>query len=487
VRDEKNEANENSKNPRSCDAIHGLELQDSEYFRQIADNLQVVFAISNGDLSKFLYVNRTYEDIWGLPVETLYANSRSFLEGVHRDDKDKFEQALERLIQGEPFTDLECRVIRPDGSIAWVSCRGYPVRGAQGQIYRLVGSAQEITERKLAENQIRESEDRYRDLVEHSQDLICTHDLQGSLLSINDAPLRILGYRREEMLGRPLRDFVTPEARPHCDAYLAKIQTDGFAQGLLPVLTKSGEVRLWEFNNSLRTEGVSSPIVRGLAHDVTEQKRAEAELGRVTRQLLKIQDEERHKIARDLHDTTGQNLAAVVTLLDRVKHSALSSKNQEFISECHKIAIQCLQEIRTFSYALYPPMLDEAGIESAIRQFANGFIEHTGIRVEVKVTPALERMSSEVELALFRVVQESLVNIQRHSRSRTAQIRLDRQDGVVLLDASDQGVGMQSSKSGVGITSMTERVKHCGGTLEIESSDSGTIVHVRVPINETKH
>jgi PAS domain-containing protein len=106
-------------------------------------------------------------------------------------------------------------------------------------IYRLVGRAQEITERKRAESQLRESEDRYRDLVEHSHDLICTHDLQGMLLSVN-APHRILGYSREELLNKPLRDFVPVEAQPHCDGYLSQIRRNGFATGLLPVVTRVG-------------------------------------------------------------------------------------------------------------------------------------------------------------------------------------------------------------------------------------------------------
>jgi PAS domain S-box-containing protein len=110
---------------------------------------------------------------------------------------------------------------------------------------------------------LRESENSYRDLVEHSQDLICTHDENGILLSINEAPLKILGYSREELLHKPLRNFVTPEAQRICDEYLRRVQTDGMARGLLPVLTKNGQVKLWEYNNSLRQDGTR--IVRGIA------------------------------------------------------------------------------------------------------------------------------------------------------------------------------------------------------------------------------
>jgi PAS domain S-box-containing protein len=626
VGDEKNEAAGGSGSPQNFgEVLQAIDLQESEYFRQIADNLRVVFALSNADLSQFLYVNRAYQDIWGRAPETLYAHPRSFLDAIHQDDREKFERALVGLIQGKPITDLEARVVRPDSSTVWVSCRGFPVRDAQGQIQRLVGSAQDITERKRAENQLRESEDRYRDLVEHSHALICTHDLEGILLSVNDPPLQILGYSREELLNKPMREFVPVEARPHCDAYLAQIRRDGFAKGILPVLTKSGELRLWEFQNSLRMEGVSSPVVRGLAHDVTDQKRAQEQLLRsqailaegqrlthtgswiwnpmsgeflvspetarifefdeasrkpslelflrhvhpedkvtveqsfnqaavgkrdfavdcrisllsgalknihcvgravfkssgtfiefigtvmdvterkrtedelrwLTGQLLHLHDEERRKIAQDLHDTTGQNLAAVINMLGLIQQSIRSSKDQkcqDLVSECEKLANQCLHEIRTLSYVLFPPTLEKAGIESAIRHYVKGFIERTGIRVEFEVSGHLERLPKKIELALFHVVRESLVNVQRHSGSSTAQIRLERQAGVVSLEVSDRGRGMLKQKEngeakpvgGVGIAIAKERVKQFGGVLDIESSDVGTTVRVRIPINESK-
>lgn len=120
-----------------------------------------------------------------------------------------------------------------------------------------------------------ESEDRYRDLVEHSEDLVCTHDLQGRLLSVNPAPARVLGYEVAELLRTPMRDLVAPEFRKEFDAYLGRVKTAGSDKGVLCVLTKSGDRRVWQYNNTLRTEGVASPIVRGMAHDITERKRAE--------------------------------------------------------------------------------------------------------------------------------------------------------------------------------------------------------------------
>lgn len=597
------------------------ELQPSELFRAIADNLPIVLALANADLTRFLYVNCAYEQIWGRSVASVYEDSLSFLENVHPDDRKRFETALAGLVNGLPIVDLECRLIRPDGSIVWIACRGYPVRDERGQIHQLVGSAQDITERKHAEGALRDSEDRYRDLVEHSTDLICTHDAQGILLSVNEAPLRILGYSREELVGKPLRDFVAPEAKAHCDAYLAQVQRDGFANGILPVLTKSGEVRLWEYSNSLRDQGVSTPIVRGIARDVTEQKRAESALrrseerfskafrlspveivistlaegrlvdvnetfertigfsreeaiGRTTLELgmwvrpeeriaiveeiqkhgrvvnreiqirsksgkigfklysaeamqiggerclvavcedvterrmayehlqrlsgllLQLHDEERRSISRDLHDVTAQDLVALSTLLNQARSAVPSSnrKLRKMFLQSQALADRCIRAVRTLSYVLHPPMLDEAGLEDAIRHYIEGFAERTGIRVDMDISPAFGRLPPEIELALFRVVQESLCNVHSHSGAFNAKIRLHRKQQVISLEVADDGRGIPKNggnaagtlrlKSGVGVPSMRERVNQVGGRMEIDSSSEGTSLRVIVPLHE---
>ena len=144
----------------------------------------------------------------------------------------------------------------------------------------IVTFCRDISERKRAERTLRESEDRYRDLVEHTEDLICTHDLDGSLLSANPAPARALGYEVDEFLKIPMRELVAPEFREQFDRYLERIQKNGADQGFLCVMTRRGERRIWEYRNTLRTEGVAQPVVRGIAHDITEQKRAEGALRR---------------------------------------------------------------------------------------------------------------------------------------------------------------------------------------------------------------
>jgi PAS domain S-box-containing protein len=177
----------------------------------------------------------------------------------------------------------QMEVPSPDSSPFWIELSAYPIKDEAGHVTSVIEHVKEITEQKLAEEALRESEERFRDLVEHSFDLICTHDLQGRLLWVNAAAERITGYTTEELVGRSLRDLLAPEVRDQLDDYLAEIRREGEASGLMRVVDRSGERRIWEYHNSLRVEGVPAPIVRGTARDITRRKAMEEELRRQER------------------------------------------------------------------------------------------------------------------------------------------------------------------------------------------------------------
>ena len=179
---------------------------------------------------------------------------------------------------GQVVRDSEVTLEFGDGTSREIFGNAAPLLDGEGKVRGAVGVFVDITERKRVEEALRESEDRYRDLVEHSQDLLCTHDLGGKLLSANPAPAHILGYEVTELLRIPMREFIAPDYRKQFDEYLERIKRHGADRGVMAVVTRTGERRIWEYDNTLRTEGVPSPIVRGMAHDVTEHIRAERKL-----------------------------------------------------------------------------------------------------------------------------------------------------------------------------------------------------------------
>jgi signal transduction histidine kinase len=214
----------------------------------------------------------------------------------------------------------------------------------------------------------------------------------------------------------------------------------------------------------------------------------------LTGRLMRAQDEERRRIAQMLHETTAQDLAALKMHLARLTRTeaALSEDDRAALTESIELAERSMTAIRTLSYLLYPPFLDESGLVSAVRWYVTGFSARSGIKVDLDLPSAFERLPQDVETTLFRVVQEALINIHHHAGSSSAVIRL-RVHGVELtLDVEDRGRGMPpallaqlptgGSALGVGIAGMRERLQQLGGTLDIESSERGTLVRARIPL-----
>jgi signal transduction histidine kinase len=193
-----------------------------------------------------------------------------------------------------------------------------------------------------------------------------------------------------------------------------------------------------------------------------------------------------------LHETTAQDLAAVKMLLARLSRAAgtLGDNERHDLTESISLTEQSIAGIRTVSYLLHPPFLDEAGLLSALRWYAGGFAERSGIAVELDLPESLERLPLDTETVLFRIVQESLTNIHRHAGSETARIRLRRDAGMIALAIEDRGQGIPSTTlehitsggAGVGVVGMSERIEQLGGHLEIASSGQGTTVRVRIPL-----
>ncbi len=258
---------------RSDDALRERE----EKFHQVADNIQEIFWMIDTASKQVIYVNPAYERISGRTAESLLSAPLSYWEIIHSEDRPRVLSRLDEAVATGTL-DEEFRIVRPDGTVRWVRVYGFPVRNADGVVYRLAGTTQDISERKIAEESLLVSEDRCRDLVENSEDLVCTHDLKGNMLSINPAPARLLGYEVDEFLKIPMRDLIVPEYRVLFDEYLVRVKENGSDKGLLCVMARNGAQWIWEYINTLRTQGVAAPVVRGMAHDVTEKRKAEIAL-----------------------------------------------------------------------------------------------------------------------------------------------------------------------------------------------------------------
>jgi signal transduction histidine kinase len=217
------------------------------------------------------------------------------------------------------------------------------------------------------------------------------------------------------------------------------------------------------------------------------------EVRQLTVRLLRLQDEERRRIARELHDSTGQMLAAMKMFLDQMSLEAKGEKISSLVAQTIAINDDMTRQLRTMSYLLHPPLLDEMGLPSALQWYADGFTQRSGISVDLKTSPnEFGRLPDDMEIALFRTVQESLTNIHRHSGSQTARIRLSRTAEAVDVEISDAGKGVPPQGfhgdqviPGVGIMGIHERIRQFGGNAEIASSARGTVVQATIPLKNS--
>jgi PAS domain S-box-containing protein len=365
-------------------------------------------------------------------------------------------------------------------------------------IAQLQQKAQVVTELDRALEELRQSEERFRLFVEGVKDYaIFMLDAGGHVMSWNAGAERIKGYRRDEILGshfsafypsedvqsgKPYRALETAAAEGRFEDEGWRIRKDGsrFYANVVITCIRDSEGRLQGFSKVTR--------------DITERKRSEDAVRELSGRLLQTRDEERRRLARELHDSTAQTLTALSLNLALIKEFVDlggSPKASKAHAESVELAKEASQEIRTLSYLLHPPMLDEAGLLSALRWFVDGFVQRTSVSVELEIPSELERLSTEVETALFRIAQECLSNIHRHSGSTTATLRLLKDAGQITLDVADEGVGLPSGAvgrngapvtTGVGIRGMYERVRQLGGRLELKPGNPGTRVIAVVPV-----
>jgi PAS domain S-box-containing protein len=329
-----------------------------------------------------------------------------------------------------------------------------------------------------------------------TQVAICVFDSAGRFAMLSPRGAEVTGYSAAELRGRPSTFLVVPADKPRIRKLIESVLTGGesFPQTETTITCKDGAQKLIRFDMGPIREGEKIGAV-ATGEDISTIRRAEEairrssqELRLLSSRLLDLQDAERRRIARELHDVTAQNLFAIHIALGRLLPQSAEAQRSA-LQECITLCEQSREEIRTLSYLLHPPMLDEAGLVAALKWYVDGFSARTGIKVRLDSDHYTERLPIDVETDLFRVVQECLANVHRHSGSRTASVELQRGNENVTLIVQDWGHGMprevrhrrKLATVGVGIPGMRERVGQHRGRLEIKSGPKGTRITATIP------
>jgi PAS domain S-box-containing protein len=457
------------------------------------------------DSSDDAIVSKTLQGIitsWNKSAEKLFGYSAAEAVGQHitlivpPDRLAEESDILSRLSRGEKIDHCETVRRRKDGSLVEVSLSISPVKDSAGRIVGASKVARDITAQKRAERALRESEQRYRTVTDAAPLMVWMSGPDKLCYYFNKGWLDFVGRTLEQESGNGWTENIHPDDSDRFQRiYASCFDARRPFEMEYRLRHHTGQYR-WIFDRGLprfAPDGTFEGYVGGCL-DIHDRKEA-AERIRVadeTLRLMKTQDEERRRIARDLHDSAGQTLTVLSLSLAQLINQAelIAPDLARQGKEIEQVVQQLYREIRTTSYLLHPPLLDEAGLPSALGWYVQGVAQRSGIAIDLDITDNFGRLPPDMELAIFRMVQECLTNILRHSESKTARIRVARERESIRLEVRDQGKGISPERlaeihsrgSGVGISGIRERLRQFHGDVKVESTGAGTTVLASIPL-----
>ncbi|MFC2018377.1 PAS domain S-box protein [Chloroflexota bacterium] len=394
----------------------------------------------------------------------------------------------------------------------WLHFTASPIKDDRGKIVGAIETLEDITERNNAEEALRSSEKNYRGLFEGALDAIWVNDLKGKIRAANGAAAKLTGYSVKELCRANVKTFLTEESQKSAEEVRSKLvhhfHQSWLSPSPLPRQPESDTVAQAYQQEIIRKDGteaicmVTTNLIAGdgnikgfqnIARDVTEEKRLYENLNYYMQEITRAQEEERKRIARELHDSTAQTLIALLHQLE----SLLRDKTKLPIREAkslwlfHEQIREALQEVRHFSRDLRPSILDDLGLLPALEWLVEQLTNEYAVLTSLEVVGREQRLNQEAELLLFRIVQESIRNIAKHAQASKAMVKIEFGEDRVLVNISDDGIGFQlpekindlSYIGKLGLAGMMERAKLLGGTVKLKSElDSGTTVFVEAPI-----
>jgi PAS domain S-box-containing protein len=436
------------------------------------------------------------ENMFGIPLGTFIARDEEFYRYVHPEDRQMVTDANAEARQSRKRYAAEFRVVRLDGTVVWAAATGQYYYASNGDPYRMLGIAVDITARRQAEQAQRESEDKLRLILDSTAEAIYGSDREGRCTFCNPACLRILGYERaDELLGKNMHHLIhrtRADGTPFPDEECQIFRTTRTGQGV----HVDNEV-LWRANGtSFPAEYWCHPQWRGQEIvgtvvafvDITARKLADAALAGVSGKLIEAQEQERRRIARELHDDIGQRLALLaIELAQLQQRSSTPSELPERIGKLQLLTSEIGADIQSLSHELHSSRLQYLGLAAALRGFCQEFSEQQKVEVDFNAHDLPSPLPPDISLCFFRVLQEALHNAAKHSGVRHFEVRLWGTSGEIHLTITDPGVGfdIEATKAnrGLGLISMQERLKLLHGILAIESQlGRGTTIHASVPL-----
>ena len=420
---------------------------------------------------------------------------------VHPDDRALFIGSVDQFSPEHPTIRMRYRVLRPDGSVVWLEKNAQAFFDEDGRMLNVIGMVTDITDHKQAEDALRESEDKLRVLLDSAAEAIYGVDLEGRCTFCNPACLRALAYERvDELIGKNMHELIH---HTRADGTLLPVEECRIFRAF-----RTGEgvhvedEVLWRANGtSFPAEYWSHPQRRGgevvgavIAFvDITDRKLTEAALAGLGRRLIEAQEQERARIARELHDDLSQRMALLQISLEQVAQDTvgLPFKTQQQLHNITKISTEVSSNLHDLSHQLHPYKLDTLGLVAALGSFCNEFSRQHNLLVQFVYHDVPEKIPKDVTLCLFRIVQEALRNVVKHSGGTEAEVELSAHDDRIDLCISDSGTGFSpahvQAETGLGLISMRERLRLVEGHLSIESEPSrGTRIRVRIPLFRTK-
>ena len=468
------------------------------------------------------------EAIYGLGPGESPGTISAWLAMIHPEDREEALRAINGAVLEGGF-EREWRIIWPDGSVHWILCRASVLKDIVGEPERLIGVNIDITDRMEMERVT----SLLAAIVDSSDDAIISKNLEGTITSWNQGAERIFGFTAAEAIGKSITLIIPQDRRDEETGILnrlkrgeridhfetVRLRKDGtkldISITISPVKDRSGRItgaskvarditEKKKFERALRE---NQERLRTLAMDLESEvlkrtreldaRNAEAvehteRVQDLSNRLLRTQDEERRHIARELHDSAGQTLTVMGFHVTRLLEMSKKQEPQlaKEAEEIQHLLQRLVQEIRTASYLLHPPLLEEGGLPLALDWYTQGLKERSGLQIALHISRDFGRYPIPVELAIFRIVQECLTNIHRHSGSDKAEIDIFRENKTIVVRVKDRGKGVsparlaeiQTSAKSVGIGGMRERMRLIQGTLNIESNGGGMTVQAEIPI-----